>query len=181
MTEPGEDIAYTVTFLEMQARPARPRPPASAIKGLSLMRARTPPTHFFRYLYDAVGSGHHWTDMHALSDEEVARFAQHEDVALMVLYLTGWPAGFAMLDRREKPLTDLAYFGLAPEALGRGLGDWLLGTAIHMAWDSSPSRLTVNTCTLDHPRALPLYQKWGFTPIRREQKRRVAADSVKPG
>ena len=34
-----------------------------------------------------------------------------------------------------------------------------------LAWESSPNKVTVNTCTLDHPAALPLYQKLGFTPI----------------
>ena len=72
-------------------------------------------------------------------------------------------------------MTDIAYFGMTPEAQGRGLGDWLLGTAIHMAWDAAPRMLTVNTCSLDHPRALPLYQKWGFEPVRREQRRRKVA------
>ena len=28
--------------------------------------------------------------------------------------------------------------------------------------------MTVNTNSLDHPRALPLYQKAGFVPVRRE-------------
>jgi hypothetical protein len=32
--------------------------------------------------------------------------------------------------------------------------------------------MTVNTCTLDHPRALPAYQSWGFHPVRREERRR---------
>ncbi|MFN3614447.1 MAG: GNAT family N-acetyltransferase, partial [Rubrimonas sp.] len=82
-------------------------------------------------------------------------------------------AGFIMLDHRGGPSCDIAYFGMAPEAIGRGLGDWLLGTGIHMAWDEGATKLTVNTCTLDHPRALGLYQKWGFVPIRREQRRRV--------
>ena len=33
--------------------------------------------------------------------------------------------------------------------------------------------VTVNTNSLDHPRALPLYQKAGFVPVRRETHRRV--------
>ena len=43
-----------------------------------------------------------------------------------------------------------------------------------MAWDRPGTRrVTVNTNTLDHPRALPLYQKAGFAPVRRETRRRV--------
>jgi len=33
----------------------------------------------------------------------------------------------------------------------------------------SPKRLFVQTCTLDHPRALGLYQRCGFIPFAQEQ------------
>ena len=91
---------------------------------------------------------------------------------------------------REAPLAALAgaqdarvlsvgYLGLTPEARGRGLGKYLLQTALLTGWeapgkDSRVERMTVNTCTLDDPRALPLYQKMGFEPIRREEKRRFS-------
>ena len=38
------------------------------------------------------------------------------------------------------------------------------------AWLQPIERLTVNTCTLDHPRALPLYQRLGFTAYNREER-----------
>jgi hypothetical protein len=38
------------------------------------------------------------------------------------------------------------------------------------AWAQPISKLLVNTCTLDHPRALPLYQRLGFTPYSREER-----------
>lgn len=169
---PGAEIAYTVTHLRMTARPDRPRPPAPLVRGLSLLRAETPPVHFFRYLYDAVGRDYEWTDLHAKSDGDLGRFVQDPAVQLYVMYLTGWPGGFVMLDFRAAGLCDIAYFGVTPEALGRGLGDWLLGTGVHMGWDAGIAAMTVNTCTLDHPRALPIYQKWGFEPVRREERTR---------
>jgi GNAT superfamily N-acetyltransferase len=169
----GAEIAYTVTFLEATARPERRRPPAPATGGVSLLRAERPPVHFFRYLYDVVGRDYEWTDMHAVADADIAAMIGDPKMALYVLYLTGWPGGFVMLDSRREGLVDFTYFGMTPEALGRGLGDWLLGAAVHMAWDGGPARLTVNTCTLDHPRALPMYQRWGFSPVRREERRRV--------
>jgi GNAT superfamily N-acetyltransferase len=86
----------------------------------------------------------------------------------------GWPAGFFLLDATEAGIVDLGYFGLVPQAVGLGLGRFLLGTAIHTAWEMpGTERVTVNTCTLDHPRALGLYQKMGFVPIRREERRRT--------
>ena len=172
---PAAEVEYTVTYLEMTARPERPRPPLPMLKGLALLRVETPPVHFFRYLYDAVGRDYEWTDLHAWSDDDLAAFAQDPAVALYVAYLTGWPAGFIMLDFREPRVCDIAYFGLAPEAIGRGLGHWLLGAGVYIAWDSDIARMTVNTCTLDHPRALPTYQKWGFSPVRQVVRRRRIA------
>ena len=66
---------------------------------------------------------------------------------------------------------DLAYFGLMPEFIGLRLGGYLLNWGIDQAWSSTPGKVTVNTCDLDHPRALPLYQKMGFQPVRREVHR----------
>ena len=65
---------------------------------------------------------------------------------------------------------DLAYFGLMPHCVGHGLGRYLLTAAIEQAWSYAPERLTVNTNTMDHPRALPLYQKLGFLPYRQEEQ-----------
>ena len=56
----------------------------------------------------------------------------------MTLYTfmrAGWPHGFFVLDGRTPGRCNLAYFGLVPEAIGRGLGTFLLQTAVHMAWD----------------------------------------------
>ncbi len=62
-------------------------------------------------------------------------------------------------------LAESHYFGLAPDYTGLGLGAFFLGEAIAIAWDKGPRRLHVQTCTLDHPRALPLYQRFGFQPF----------------
>jgi GNAT superfamily N-acetyltransferase len=67
--------------------------------------------------------------------------------------------------------TNLVYFGLVPEWSGRKVGPWLLGTAVQEAFSRGARTATVNTCTLDHPAALPLYQKLGFVPTAREERR----------
>ena len=170
-------LEYTVTYLEMKARPAAPRKPAP-FKGLMLVRAEEPPAHFFRYLYKAVGGGYEWNDLDVRSDAEIEAFAQDARCALYVAHAKGAPGGFALLDFRDPEAAELAYFGVTPEQVGTGLGSWLLMEAVHMAWDHEITLLTVNTCTLDHPRALPLYQKAGFAPVRREKRRRIPG---KPG
>ncbi len=167
-------VAYTVTWLEMDARSPQPRR-APPVDGLTIMRAVDPPVHFFRYLYDTVGGEHEWTDLHAWPDDRVAAFVQNDAVHLNVAYLHGKPIGLAMLDFREMPVADIANFGLIPEFIAMRLGSWLLMEGIHDAWDAGIEKLTVNTCTLDHPAALPLYIKMGFVPVRHEEREREVA------
>lgn len=165
-------VEVTITHLEMTARPSH-LPPLPAGPHVALIAAETPPLHYFLYLYGTVGAAYDWTDWFAKPEAEQRAFLEDADVTLFTMMLDGWPGGFFMLDRREAVhgagASDLAYFGLMPEARGRGLGPWLLGEAIAAGWArDGTARLTVNTCSLDHPAALPLYQKLGFRPFRRE-------------
>jgi len=168
----GTEVSYTVTWLEATRRPDRATPPAPLVKGLSLIQAEDPPVDFFFYLYDSVGEDYEWVDLYDRPAETTA-FVQDPKVELYVLNMQGAPAGFFLLDFREEGVCDLAYFGLASRAAGRGIGDWLLCAAIHMAWDRGIEKMTLNTCSLDHPKALGLYQRWGFRPVRREERSRL--------
>jgi GNAT superfamily N-acetyltransferase len=104
-----------------------------------------------------------------MKDEALATIVQDENVYIYVLYCEGAPAGYAELDFRNMPNAELAYFGLIPDFIGRGLGGFLLATAIDIAWSRPIERLWVHTNTLDHPRALPLYQQLGFVPYAQEK------------
>lgn len=175
----GEWLDYTVTYLEMSERPTWPHPRPPSLPGLALIRAEDPPPRWFLHLYDSVGADYEWTDWHRRPAEELEAFVSDPNVAIFALMLKGWTAGFFMLDWREGGVCDLAYFGLTPEARGAGLGGWFIRTAILSAWDRpGVEKLTVNTCSLDHPRALPMYQKMGFAPVRREAARRLRAAEV---
>lgn len=170
----GTSVDYTVTWLEMTARPNYARPPAPVGKPAALLKAEAPPAWFFLGLYDAVGSTYAWEDMHAEPEEDLTAWLAQPTTQLFTLMREGWPHGFFMLDQTQPTVCNLAYFGLVPEALGSGLGKFLLQSAIHMGWDvSGTEKMTVNTCTLDHPRALGLYQKSGFVPVRQEKHTRV--------
>ncbi len=166
---PGK-LANTITYLEMRSRPRLPslHPPAGA--HTALLRCLNPTVAFYRFLYDSVGAPWLWWERRLLDDETLAATVQDPKVEIYVLYLDGQPAGYAELDRRQEPEIELAYFGLMPAFIGRRLGPYLLASAIDIAWSYEPSRLHLNTNTLDHPKALALYQRMGFVPYRQEQK-----------
>lgn len=165
----SEGIPVTITFLEMDAPPHRPAPPTPLVPH-AVLRAEKPTVHFYRYLYNTVGARWNWTERRYLSDESLAAIVQDDDVEVMVLYVHGVPAGYAELDFRKLPdRADLAYFGLMPEFIGQKLGPWFLHWAVDELWSRGPHRITVNTCTADHPSALGMYQKIGFTPYERRE------------
>jgi GNAT superfamily N-acetyltransferase len=172
----GRSIETVVTYLEMTAPPAQPPRPAPQ-PGLEIRRAQRPTVSFYRYLYAAVGEPWTWTVRRWLSDAELAAILGDQRVEVNVLWAGGVPAGYAELDRRAPPDVELAYFGLMPEFIGRGLGAYLLDWAIHHAWRARPRRLWLHTCDLDHPRALEVYQRLGF----RIYHRRTTAQQLPPG
>jgi len=174
MSQAGEPRAGTtvdtvVTFLEMTAPPSL-FVPAPANLRLALMRTEGMPVHFYRYLYDVIGRDHVWVDRKRLSDEALAAELSSSGVQIFVVYAGGVPAGFFELDRVNERITWLRYFGIVRDFHGRGLGKWLLKEALAAAWRMNPASVRVETCTLDSPRALPLYQRLGFVPYERQHK-----------
>jgi len=173
---PHDDyLEVTVTQLEMEAAPARPpRHPPVLPRPITLMRAHEPTASFYRYLYDTVGEPWLWYERRQQDPDTLQAIVRDRNIAIYVLYYGGVPAGFAEIDTRgetglRKHDTLLAYFGLAPDYIGRGLGHYFLEAVIDIAWQTHPGgRLVVRTCTLDHPAALPLYQKCGFVPTRQQ-------------
>jgi GNAT superfamily N-acetyltransferase len=177
----GETVEYRVTWLEMTAPPTSYGWPSLPVgREAMLLRADAPPRWYFLSLYDAVGQDYAWTDKHETPQDDLTAWIQHPDVSLYTLMARGWPNGFFVLDWREAGICDLAYFGLVPEAVGLGMGSWLLKTAIMTGWERETTRkMTVNTCTLDHPRALIQYQRMGFEPVRTEtHSRTLVRDQV---
>ncbi len=160
-------LSTVVTYLEMRERP-KPSHYAPAAAKWALMLAERPTISFYRYLYDTVGEPWLWYERRTLGDDALAAVIHDELVDIYVLYADGVPAGFAELDRRKSPDIELAYFGLIPEFVGRGLGPYLLSQAMEEAWSHEPERLWVHTCTLDHPKALAVYQRAGFAPYKQE-------------
>ena len=170
----GTKLDYVVTYLEMEACPSYDWPHLPLGSSAALLKADEPPVWWFLTLYDAVGRDYAWEDVHEKEHEEIRDWLQSDRMSLYTLLEHGWPQGFFLLEEWDGGVIDLAYFGMVPEAVGKGLGGWLLKTAILTAWDrEGTTKLTVNTCTLDHPRALALYQKVGFKPVRREEKSRI--------
>jgi GNAT superfamily N-acetyltransferase len=85
------------------------------------------------------------------------------------------PRGFYVLDFTKPGECDLAYFGLFEEIIGKGYGKLMMNSAFKSILEyGTVKTVTVNTNTLDHSNALPLYKKAGFKVTRVEQHNRKA-------
>lgn len=155
------------TYLEMatpDALVAAPRPDAPA----KVERVEECPPSFFRYLYATVGGPYHWVDRLPWTDDDIRAYLATPGVSLWVLYAAAAPAGYFELKRHEDASVEIAYFGLLPEFIGRGLGKYLLTEAVREAWRQGAARVWLHTCTLDDPAALPNYRARGFRPFKEE-------------
>ena len=160
-----------ITYLEMHERPLTPRlPPPAGVK-LALMRAEDCTVSFYRYLYETVGTPWLWYERRLLGDTALAATIHEPTTEIFVLYAGGVPAGYFELDAAAARETELCYFGLIPEFIGRGLGPFMLQAAIDRAWERPIARLWVHTRTFDHPSALSYYQRAGFVVYARRELR----------
>ena len=162
--EPATRVAVTVTFLRMDRSPVQAAP--SLPTSCQVVRAASCTVGFYRYLYDTVGADYVWWLRRTMPDDELAALLANPLVSMHVLYRDGEPAGFFELDARTWPDINLSYFGLLPHVIGTGVGYPFLRQAVDVVWRQGARGMTVNTCTADHPRALPTYLRAGFRTVR---------------
>ena len=114
-----------------------------------------------RFFYLEVGKFWQWTGKLSWTEEQWRDWVDRKEHQTWMLLYQGTPAGYFELDTQGRDV-ELAYFGLMPPFVGKGLGGGLLSAAIENAWGPETSRVWVHTCSLDHPNALNNYQARGF-------------------
>ena len=154
-----------ITYLEMLS-PILVMPPVPTRPTVALITANNIPPSFYTYMYELIGKAHHWEERRHMEADRLGKIINNPDCEISILYVEGCPGGFFELNLKKRPdAVEIQYVGLAPEYQGLGLGKWFFATAISAAWRHKPERVTLETNTLDHPAALPLYQILGFSPV----------------
>nr|WP_075289055.1 GNAT family N-acetyltransferase [Pararhizobium arenae] len=164
MTESPLELPVRVTELEMTAPPKQSLPVPVNIQ-TAIMRVPLIPPAFYRFLYLQVGRRWHWVDRLRMDDEALSAVLHDPRNSVTVLYVNGAPAGFFELLKIDDDTVEISHFGIFEHALGLGIGKWFLLQALYAAWSSNPKLVRVSTNDLDHPRALQLYQRFGFSPV----------------
>ena len=160
-------IEVTRTYLEIrdpvELQPARCDDPRICVRPLHEC-----PASFFRYLYVEVGCNYHWIDRLPWTDEDIVTHISQAEISLWLMTDDGAAAGYFELFRCADGSVEIAYLGLLPGFIGRGLGKYLLTRAVEQAWAEGANRVWLHTCTLDDKAAMPNYLKRGFRPFKSE-------------
>src|SRR6266542_2388464 len=179
-----ERSPLVTTYLEMRS-PEQLRPRRCADARFQVREQKEPNWRFNRDLYFTVGEQWHWIDKRPWTDEQWKEYAAAPDLRTFAAYCDDALVGYYELRRESEPdppsprprrdrqgEVEIAYVGLLPEFIGRGLGGALLTSAIEEGWRMSPKRVWVHTCNRDHPQALANYQARGMIVYKVEESRR---------
>src|SRR5882757_59230 len=201
--EPGRDtqgptVPVTTTYLR-QLSPTDLKPASTPPRAANISRVEELAPEFARFLYTAVGGDWYWTDRLGWNLARWTEWLRRPGSEHWVAWIDGAPAGYVELAIAPAPASvgpvsggpvsggpvsggtvsggtqvEIAYFGLLPRFVGRGLGGQLLTEGVRRAWTlhervpgcAPVERIWVNTCTLDGPHALRNYLARGFQVFR---------------
>lgn len=170
MTEtppPTGKLREHITLMEMTLPPWRESPPADVppIPGLRLKHERHLSPRDYLGMYRRVGAPWLWQERLHLAPAALDALLIDPDVEIHFLRRDDHPIGLVELDRRVTGEVEIAYFGLIPEAVGQGLGRYMMTRALVLAWGTAPRprRVWVHTCQHDHPGAIDFYRRSGFS------------------
>ena len=165
-------VEVTITYLEME-HPAMFHPAPAPVGDVTLERLDPPDPTVAEHFYCDVGNDWYWLERAEWREDRWREALETPGTEFWILRENDGDAGFFLLAEPHPRTCEIQYLGLLPGCEGRGLGGHLLGCAIERAWATGADRVTVNTCTLDHPAALPNYLARGFEIIRKRTEMRV--------
>ncbi len=164
-TEDSMRVDVTVTFLRMDRAPTDPAP--ALPEGVIVRRLPVCSVALYRKLYNNVGGPWLWWLRRMMSDRDLAVHLARHSVTIYLAERDDKIVGFYELDSGHWPAVNLSYFGLLPHVIGQGIGRAFLRHAVDTGFGMGARVMTVNTCTADHPQALPNYRRAGFREVRK--------------
>ncbi len=117
-------------------------------------------------LYEGVGKAYQWVDRLIISEEELEQTINKKETHIFVLRNGEQEIGFTELARKGDNV-EILYFGLFQKEIGKGYGPQFFQLTLEKAWSMLPHKVYLNTCDLDHPKALQMYQRFGFKETKR--------------
>ena len=134
-----------------------------------LVKKINPNFQLNKFFYKQVGKKHRWLDRLSWSDQKWINYISNKNLETYLIIEKEDLAGFfELLYNPELKETEISYFGLLEEYIGKGIGGYALSEAIKRCFEKNIKRVWLHTCTLDHPNALKNYIARGMTVFKKE-------------
>ena len=134
-----------------------------------LVKKIKPDFQLNKFFYKQVGKKHRWIDRLSWSDGKWMNYISNKNLETYIISESDELAGFfELLYNPELKETEISYFGLLEEYIGKGIGGYALSVAIKKSFEKNIKRVWLHTCTLDHPNALKNYIARGMTVFKKE-------------
>mgnify|MGYP001976203251 FL=1 len=134
-----------------------------------LVKKIKPDFQLNKFFYKQVGKKHRWIDRLSWTDEKWMNYISNKNLETYIICESEELVGFfELLNNPELQETEISYFGLLEEYIGKGIGGYALSVAIRKSFEKNIRRVWLHTCTLDHPNALKNYIARGMTVFKKE-------------
>ena len=128
----------------------------------------------YREIYKKVGSKYSWLGRSNMSNDDLEKIIPNKKVEIHLIKKGSKNIGFFEIDYSKDYLKKkelrIVHFGLIDSYIGKGLGVKLMNKAITRAYCLNIDKVILQTNSLDHPKALPFYKKYGFEIFSEETK-----------
>ena len=139
-------------------------------KNLEVYLEKKPTPDLCKFFYKEVGKDFFWRDRLKWSNQDWLNYINNDFFKLYILKHNNKLAGYYELLYDPRALSmQIPYFGIFREFYGKGIGGYLLTSAILNSFNHKVNKIWVHTCTLDHPNALKNYLARGMKVFKTEE------------
>ena len=130
---------------------------------LNITLIKKPNFQLNKFFYKEIGKKHRWVDRLVWSDKNWNDYLNTAGISTFILkYDKDLVGFFEQIYHKNNFETEIAFFGILEEYIGKKLGSYLLSEAIKKSFEFGSKRVWVHTCSLDHKNALSNYISRGM-------------------
>ena len=133
------------------------------LDNLILQKVDPPDFQLNKFFYKEIGKKYRWIDRLVWTDKNWIDYLNTSGISTYILKYKKDLAGyFEQIFHKIDFETEIAFFGILEEYMGKKLGSYLLSEAIKKSFEHGSNRVWVHTCSLDHKNALSNYLSRGM-------------------
>ena len=138
-------------------------------KNLILEKVDPPDIELNKFFYKNVGKNNRWVDRLVWDNLKWISYLENKNVHTYILKLNEDLVGyFEVIQDFETNSSEIAYFGILDEYIGKKFGSYFLSEAIKKCFEINSKKVWVHTCSLDHKHALKNYLDRGMKIFKEE-------------